>query len=75
MRFIRNQILKQHLDNHFKKNNDFRRRGNKAVYRPFFMSIKDFVQPKSSQNNVRNARGKYYSQLIRGIGGQNGGTG
>ena len=34
MRFIRNQIFKKHLDMHFTKNNEFRRRGNRAVSRP-----------------------------------------
>ncbi len=69
MRFIRNQILKQHLDMHFKKNNEFRRRGNKAVSRPFFMTIKDFVQPKQSQTNVRNSRGKFIKYKHTFIGG------
>ena len=50
MRFIRNHSLKKHLDTHFKKNNEFRKRGNKAVSRPFFMTIKDFVVPKSSSH-------------------------
>lgn len=46
MRFIRNQILKKHLDMHFNKNNEFRRRGNRAVSRPQYMNEKDFIQPK-----------------------------
>ena len=43
MRFIRNLTLKAHLDKHFEKNNEHRRRGNKAVSRPNFLSIQDFI--------------------------------
>ncbi len=57
MRFIRNQTLKIHLDTHFKKNNDFKRRGNRAVSRPFFMTVKNFLAPKSTTQNNRNSRG------------------
>ena len=48
MRFIRNMVFKKHLDMHFSKNNELRRRGNRAVSRPLFMSFKDFVQPKKA---------------------------
>lgn len=47
LRFIRNLALKKHLDMHFNKNNELRRRGNRAVSRPNFQSLKDFTQPKS----------------------------
>ena len=30
---------------HFQKNNEFKRRGNRAVSRPMFMVAKDFVVP------------------------------
>eukprot|EP00347_Sterkiella_histriomuscorum_P003197 403365218 len=53
MRFIRNQIFKKHLDMHFTKNNEFRRRGNRAVSRPQFMNDKEFVQPKSQLQNLK----------------------
>ena len=43
MRFIRNLTLKAHLDKHFEKNNEHRRRGNKAVSRPNFLSVQDFI--------------------------------
>jgi len=32
---------------HFNKNNEFRRRGNRAVSRPDFNSFKDFAQPRA----------------------------
>jgi len=41
-------IFKKHLDMHFNKNNELRRRGNRAVSRPLFMSFKDFIQPKKA---------------------------
>eukprot|EP00350_Pseudokeronopsis_sp_OXSARD2_P002672 CAMPEP_0170544618 /NCGR_PEP_ID=MMETSP0211-20121228/3308_1 /TAXON_ID=311385 /ORGANISM="Pseudokeronopsis sp., Strain OXSARD2" /LENGTH=154 /DNA_ID=CAMNT_0010848305 /DNA_START=1140 /DNA_END=1601 /DNA_ORIENTATION=+ len=41
---------------HFKKNNDLRRRGNRAISRSFFLSLKAFTNPKSSQANI-NQRG------------------
>jgi hypothetical protein len=48
MRFIRNLTLKKHLDMHFQKSNELRKRGNRADARPMFLSVKDFTQPKSS---------------------------
>jgi hypothetical protein len=53
MRFIRNLILKKHLDMHFNKNNELRRRGNRAVSRPQFMTLKDFVEPKNQNPNQK----------------------
>ena len=47
MRFVRNLTLKKHLDNHFQRNNEFKKRGNRAVSRPLFLTAKDFIQPKS----------------------------
>lgn len=57
MRFIRNLTLKKHLDLHFQRNNEFRKRGNRAVSRPSFLSAKDFVQPKSTLASQKNAKG------------------
>jgi hypothetical protein len=48
MRFIRNMTFKKHLDMHFNKNNELRRKGNRAVSRPLFMNFKDFIQPKKA---------------------------
>jgi len=48
MRFIRNLTLKKHLDKHFDKNNELRRRGNRAVSRPAFLTIKEFINPKAN---------------------------
>jgi hypothetical protein len=36
---------------HFIKNNEFRRRGNRAVARSDFMSFQDFTNPKALTNN------------------------
>ena len=47
LRFIRNLTLKKHLDMHFTKNNEVRRRGNRAVSRQNFLQFKDFTQAKS----------------------------
>jgi uncharacterized Zn-finger protein len=67
MRFIRNQILKTHLDTHFRKANEFRRKGNRTISRPFFMSSKDFVAPKSSQG-IKGGKGNnnsiYSSSIV-----------
>lgn len=43
MRFIRNLTLKNHLDNHFNKNNDLKRRGNRTVSRPLFLTTNAFI--------------------------------
>lgn len=43
MRFVRNLTLKKHLDMHFQKNIEFRKRGNRAVSRPLFLTAKDFI--------------------------------
>jgi hypothetical protein len=48
MRFIRNFALKKHLDNHFEKNNELKRRGNRAVSRPNYLGPNDFILSKSS---------------------------
>jgi hypothetical protein len=63
MRFVRNSTLKKHLDAHFSKSNDSRRRGNRAVSRPAFLVAKDFVIPPTTQLNQKGAKGIYFTLL------------
>ena len=42
MRFIRNHTLKTHLDRHFEKNIESKRRGNRAISRPNFLNTLEF---------------------------------
>jgi len=66
MRFNRNFQLRRHLDFHFLKNNEIRKKGNRTISRPFFVPSRAFITESPQQQK---ANGK--SLTINFSGAQN----